>query len=432
MGKMKNIAVSIAVSAFLAANMYLLFSDKSVITKSVYVDRYERMTSSNFQEKLAKESFVAPEEIYTVYVGNEDTVDSWLVKEGDLVTVGEEIAILQTERAEGQRAVWEAELEALLQQRYSVQDMIRNLESDRKGAKSESSSNVNRKDDVSENTDETKLRVGLNVDVQVDVKQDGSFAQAIAAAEQDLAEIERQETVVEAQLAQNPGRPALISPVDGVVSKVTRTGSTLAVDIFSSKKVIVTYAKDDEWKKIESDNPVLIQGNGLENAVEGTVLSVSSAPAVDNEWLDAYKALDGTGVKNPLSYYEVRMMTDSDIELVPFGTNMNAVVILNEALDAISVKEKWLHDLYKETANAWLINDTGRAEKVDIATPFTWETRAIVTEGLHLGDVVIYDPSMHTYEYNPKVFLPFPSEMPTKKEWRAFGWRNYVKYILIR
>ena len=88
MGKMRNIAVSIAVSAFLAANIYLLFSDKSVITKSVYVDRYERMTNSNFQEKIAKESFVAPEEIYTVYVGNEDTVDSWLVKEGDQVAVG--------------------------------------------------------------------------------------------------------------------------------------------------------------------------------------------------------------------------------------------------------------------------------------------------------------------------------------------------------
>lgn len=432
MNKVTNIAIAVAISAFLAVNFYLLFSDKSVITKSVYVERYERMTSSDHREELAKEGFVAPEETYTVYVGNDDTVDSWLVKEGDPVTVGEEIAILQTERAEGQRAVWEAEREALQQQTSSVRSMISGLESEREEAQSDSSSNVNRKDNVSENTTDKKVEVGLNVDVQVDVKQDGSFAQAIAAAKQDLAEIERQQTVVEAQLSQNPGRPALISPVDGIVSKVTRTGSTLSVDIFSSQKVIVTYAKNDEWQKIRNGDQVLIQGDSIENAVEGTVLSVSEAPAIDNEWLQAYKELDETKVKNPLAYYEVRILTDATDQSVPFGTNVNAIVIVNEALDVTSVKEKWLHDLYKETAYAWIIDNEGRAKQVAIATPFTWETRAVVSQGLNLGDVVVYEPELAKYGYSPTVFMSLPSELPSKKQWRAFGWKNYVKYILIR
>jgi len=430
--KVTNIAIAVAMSAFLAVNFYLLFSDKSVITKSVYVERYERMTSSDHREELAKEGFVAPEETYTVYVGNDDTVDSWLVKEGDPVSVGDEIAILQTERAEGQRAVWEAEREALQQQTSSVRSMISVLESEREEAQSDSSSNVNRKDNVSENTTDKKVEVGLNVDVQVDVKQDGSFAQAIAAAEQDLAEIERQQTVVEAQLSQNPGRPALISPVDGIVSKVTRTGSTLSVDIFSSQKVIVTYAKNDEWQKIRNGDQVLIQGDSIENAVEGTVLSVSEAPAIDNEWLQAYKVLDETKVKNPLAYYEVRILTDATDQSVPFGTNVNAIVIVNEALDVISVKEKWLHDLYKETAYAWIIDNEGRAKQVAIATPFKWKTRAVVSQGLNLGDVVVYEPALATYGYAPTLFMSLPTELPSKKQWRAFGWKNYVKYILIR
>ncbi len=432
MNKVTNIAVAVAISAFLAVNFYLLFSDKSIITKSVYVERYERMTSSDHREELAKEGFFAPEETYTVYVGNDDTVDSWLVKEGDPVKVGDEIAILQTERAEGQRAVWEAELEALQQQTSSVRSMISGLESERKKAQSDSSSNVNRKDNVEGDTADKKVEVGLNVDVQVDVKQDGSFAQAIAAAEQELSEIERQQTVVEAQLAQNPGRPALISPVDGVVSKVTRTGSTLSVAIFSSQKVIVTYANGDEWHQIESGDQVLIQGDGIENAVEGTVLSVSQAPAVDNEWLQAYKVHDETEVKNPLSYYEVRILTDATDQSVPFGVNVNAIVIVNEALDVISVKEKWLHDLYNETAYAWIIDDSGRAKQVEIVTPFTWKARAIVSQGLKLGDVAVYEPALVTYGYAPRVFMSLPTELPSKKQWRAFGWRNYVKYILIR
>lgn len=427
-----NIAVAVAISTFLAVNFYLLFSDKSVITKSVYVERYERMTSSDYREKLTKEGFIAPEETYTVYVGNDDTVDSWLVKEGDLVTVGDEIATLQTERAEGQRAVWEADLDALQQQTSSVRSMISGLESDRKKAQSDSSSNVNRKDNVSENTTDKKVEVGLNVDVLVDVKQDGSFAQAIGAAEQELAEIERQQTVVEAQLAQNPGRPALISPVDGVVSKVTRTGSTLSVDIFSSQKVIVTYAKNDEWNKIKNGDKVLIQGNGIKKAVEGTVLSVSQAPAIENEWLQAYKALDETEVKNPLSYYEVRILTDAADQSVPFGTNVNADIITNEALDAIAVKEKWLNDLHKKSVYAWVIDKTGRAKQVSIATPFTWKNRAVVSKGLQLGDVVVYEPALVTYEYETRLFMSLPTELPPIEQWRAFGWKNYVKYILIR
>ncbi len=54
MNKVTNIAVAIAISAFLAVNLYLLFSDKSVITKSVYVDRYERMTAKDYQQEACK------------------------------------------------------------------------------------------------------------------------------------------------------------------------------------------------------------------------------------------------------------------------------------------------------------------------------------------------------------------------------------------
>jgi len=198
------------------------------------------------------------------------------------------------------------------------------------------------------------------------------------------------------------------------------------------RTIVIAIYKYEEWLKIEKGNPVIIQGAGFENAVEGTVLSVSQAPAIDNEWLHAYQALDVTQVTNPLSHYEVRILTDGAVESIPYGSNLNAVIIVNEALDAISVKEKWLHDLYKESASVWMINKDGRAEKRDVKTPFAWETRAVVTEGLTLGDIVLHEPSLKQYVYEPKVFLPIPSDLPSKKEWRAFGWRNYVKYILIR
>ena len=124
----------------------------------------------------------------------------------------------------------------------------------------------------------------------------------------------------------------------------------------------------------------MIQGAGVEKAVEGTVLSVSQAPAGDNEWLHAYKALDDKQVKNPLAYYEVAYFTDSDVESVPFGTNVNAVVVVNEAQEAISVKEKWLNTRYEESASVWMI-DTGPCHERDVETPLVGNP-CIVLEGL--------------------------------------------------
>ena len=122
--------------------------------------------------------------------------------------------------------------------------------------------------------------------------QDGSFAQAISAAEKELADIDRQLHCRRSTTCTTCNETALISPVEGVVSNITRHGTMLAVDIFSSQRVIVTYAKNEEWQQIENGDRVLIQGDGVEKALEGNVLSVSTAPAADNEWLHAYKALD--------------------------------------------------------------------------------------------------------------------------------------------
>ncbi|MBE1555672.1 efflux RND transporter periplasmic adaptor subunit [Sporosarcina limicola] len=432
MNKALNIAIAIVISLFLTGNLYLLFSSKSVIPKSVYVDRYERMTNANYSEKIVKQGFIAPEEINTVYIDDEDTIDTWLIKEGDQVKMGDKIALLQIKQTEGQRAVWEAEREAFLQQQSSLKRTIVNLKFERRKAQSKSSSNVNRTDNATKNTDDTKVKVGLNVNVQVDVKQEGTFAQAIAAADQELADIERQITVIEMQLTENPLHPALLSPVEGFVSEVTRRGSRLAVDIFSSQQVIVTYAKNDEWNKIKIGDPAIIQIKGITKVLKGTVQSVSPVPAVENKWLETYKSLDTAKIKNSLAYYEVRIVPDSSLETTPFGTNISVDIIVNKAMDTPSVKEEWLHNLKEGTADIWFINPKGRAEKVEIVTSFSWEKRAVVTKGLQLGSVALYEPTLYVYDYAPEIFLPFPADIPKKSEWKTFGWKNYAKYLLVK
>lgn len=420
MNKRLNIAVAVVISSFLAMNFYLLFSDKSVIPKSVYIDRFEQMAEHHVEQEVGKEGLVAPFETYTVYVGREETIDTWFVQEGDRVDIGDTLAFLQTEHAEGQRAIWEADLQALNEQESTLLSLISSLEEERKQAATDSTTKVTETEDGE-----------WAVDVQVDMKQDGSFAQAISAAEQELALVERQRMVVEAQLEQDVTKPALISPVEGVVSNITKHGTMLAVDIFSSQRIVVTYAKDKEWQQIENGDRVLIQGDGIEEVLEGTVLSVSLAPASDNEWLRTYKALDNEAVSNPFAYYEVRILFEADLESVPFGTDVNAVVIVNEAKDAITVNDHWLHGTSVESASVWIMDDSGRAQVTAVTTPFSWQSRAVVSEGLQLGDIVLYEPELQQYGDAPHVIMPIPTDLPTKSQWRTFGWRNYIKYGLL-
>lgn len=420
MNKRLSITVAIIVSLFIAVNVHLLFSKKSTVPKTLYVQHHERMTPGHYEEEVMKEGLITPEDIYTVYVGDDEVIDSWLVKEGDPVQVGDEIALLQTERAESQLAAWEAEEEGLLEQRDAIESTIATLESDRRSAQN-NSSHVN--------TTETPgdSEVELNVDVQVDVHQDGAFAQAIAEAERELSEIDRKLAVVQTQLNQDATRPALISPVDGTVAKVDKHSFTLAADIYSDTKLVTTYVQLDEWQKVEAGDPVQIQQNHLETAIEGTVHSISEVPATDSRWREAYDKLDPKERDNPLDLYELTIMPAEELVNLPFGANVNATIIVNEA-DAVAVKIDWLETYVKDSAIAWKLDEQGRTAKTGVTVPFITNNRAVVTEGLTTGDVAIHSSHIDEYNVQSNVFLPFPLEFPSRSDWRAFGWKNYVKY----
>ncbi|MCM3636510.1 efflux RND transporter periplasmic adaptor subunit [Sporosarcina luteola] len=420
MKKRLSITVAIIVSLFIALNVHVLFSEKSTVPKTLYVHKYERMTSAHHEEDILKEGLITPENIYTVYVGDDETIDSWLVKEGDPVQVGDEIALLQTGRAESQLAAWEAEEEGLLEQRSAVESTIASLESDRSSARN-NSSHVN----TTETPDGTDVE--LNVDVQVDVHQDGAFAQAIAEAERELSEIDRNLAVVQAQLEQDATRPALISPVDGTVSEVDKHGFTLAADIYSNKKLVTTYAQLDEWQKIEAGDLVRIQENNLETNIEGTVHSVSAVPATDSRWREAYDKLDPKERENPLDLYEITIMPLEELYNLPFGANVNASIIVNEA-EAVSVKIQWLESYVKDSAVVWKLDEQGRATKTNVTVPFIKNNRAVITEGLKTGDIAFYNRNINEIDNVSNVFLPLPLELPSRSDWRIFGWKNYVKY----
>ncbi|GKV66246.1 MULTISPECIES: hypothetical protein [Sporosarcina] len=254
MMKSRNIIVAVLMTAFIALNSYLVFSEKSVIPKSFYVNGYERLAADDYTKELDKEGFIAPKDLHTVYLKEDQTIDSWLVNEGETVDFGTELASLKTDHIDQQRSQLNAERAALQNQVSTIRQTISDLEYEQK------SSNGSRGNSDSYDSNDDK-KVQVNIDVGVDVVGEGTFAQAIADAERDLAQVQRQIETLDSKIDELPTEAAMTSPVNGYVVKINRDSAS--VDIYSTDQTIVTYVLHNEWQDIEPGSFVTIQHEAI-------------------------------------------------------------------------------------------------------------------------------------------------------------------------
>lgn len=435
MNKFFFIGLSIAITAFLATNALLMFGDKSILAKDVYVSEYERAYTNTHTEKLAKEALIEPLGTTQIYVQDSEAIEQWLVAEGDVIEAGSELALLNEAESEEQRAIWESERDALLQERGEVQSTKSSLESARSSQKSRSESR-----DASDNStvtngegDTVELNVDLSVGVDVEVPQDGSYAAGIAQAEQQLAAIDSKLAVVEAQLAQSVSNPALISPVEGVVSAIQRNSEPLSIEIYSNEKSFVTYVLEDEWQEVSEQDRVFVHAEGMGKALPGTVLKKSQVPAEETRWLEAYRSLDPKQQKNPLAFYAVHIMTDEPIEAsMPYGSKANASIITNEAADAVALPESWIFNRSDMSGSVNVLSEKGYAANMPVTINFDLNGKAVLSEGVVPGAVVLTDGTLEDFTSPPAVFMPFPSEQPDFEFAKKTNWRHYVEYLLAR
>ena len=80
MNKFFFIGLSVAVIAFISANALLLFGEKSIISKNVYVSEYEQAYTDKYEENLPKEAVAAPLSTVQIYVQDSQAIEQWLVE----------------------------------------------------------------------------------------------------------------------------------------------------------------------------------------------------------------------------------------------------------------------------------------------------------------------------------------------------------------
>lgn len=432
MNKFYFVGLSVAIVAFLTANALLLFGEKSILPKSVYVDDYEQTYAHAYTTNLFKEALTVPEDTVEIYIQDNEALQQWTVNEGDPVTAGSELAILNQAETEDQRAVWETQKTALESQRTEVKASLATLEQAKAAQGGAVSRDASNNSEITNEEDEV-IKFDVNVSVGVAVPQDGSYAAGIAQAEQQLAALDSQLAVLNAQLAQNLSSPSVISPVDGTVSKINRDTEPLSIEIYSTEKVFLSYVLEDEWPSVQVTDPVQIQGEGIEGIVTGTVQRISEMPAEESKWLEAYHQLDPKQQNNPLAYYEIRIVADAPIENpLPYGANVNTAITLKSASDAVALPISWLFDYDGVTGKAHSLHINGRPKTVSVTTNFEDGTKAVLSEAPEVGTVIIHEEKLEKFVVPPKVFMPFPIRQPDFEEAKNTYWRAYVEYLLAR
>ncbi|MFJ7825509.1 efflux RND transporter periplasmic adaptor subunit [Psychrobacillus sp. NPDC096623] len=416
MNKWLTIGISIVVATFIGANAILIYSDKSQISRTFYLSEYERVSENTYAEELEKESIVVPANETTVAMDVE-AVNDIVVSEGDYVNEGVDLATLKTDSAEDQRLLWETEQQAYIQEQSELEDIISDLESDRYGADSSSSSNGQA---TGGTTDEI---VDVNVQVDVNVSQDGNFAQGIAEAKQKLAEVDRKLQIVDAQLAQNSGELSLLSPINGTVSTIEERNGKYFIHLFADEKFVITYAKESEWHDIAEGQFVKNYSTHREGVVEGSISTKTQVPANASKWLTAYEQFEH---KMDEPVYEIRIQLAEQLEALPFAANINSVIITNQAENAVQINSKWLLNRSANTAEVYTLTSDGRIARTPVTVPFDLKQYAIISEGLSTGNVVL-NADLKTD--GAEAFLPFPLDLPTWNSIKSVHWKDYVKYL---
>ncbi|WP_033541590.1 hypothetical protein [Planococcus sp. CAU13] len=431
MNKFFMIGLSIAITAFIAANAILLFSDKSIVDKRVYISEYERTYTNTYTERLPKEAVTAPLGATEIFIQDTEAIEQWIINEGDYVEAGTELALLNESESEEQRAIWEAQQSALEAELSEVQSAMSELKSSRPSSSSPTAGSSSNRDTVT-NEDGNTVELDLSVTVDVEVPQDGTYAAGIAEAEQRIAAIETQLAVVNAQLDQNTATPALISPIEGIVGKIDTDTQPMSIEIYSNEKLLRTYVIEEEWMDVNAEDRVFVHVEGIAQGMNARVLRVSQLPAEESKWLEAYRALDPVDQKNPIAIYEVLIMTDEPIaDIVPYGKTANTSIVINEAADAVALKEAWLYDRYDGSAKTFILNEAGRTEAVSVNIAFDLDGKAILSDGVQPGATVI-DHDRDRFEKGPRAFLPFPSIQPDMEHAKNTNWRKYVEFLLAR
>lgn len=393
-------------------NAYFVFKEDSTVTRSYFIDEFQKAYIGTNTERVNKETIVAPAETYTI-TADATKLSAVNVKRGQEVKMNDLLATFKTDevdeeltKLESERTAYETELNDLL-------DALDQIEDDYDDSNPKSSIN----------TDQINDR--LSVTLKLELAQQNSLSTAVALLNRHIAETNRQIALIEAQITQIESRQGIISPIDGIVSAVNEEAGALTFEIYSNEKAMYAYLSEKEWQKVQEGQTADFKVKHVKDALSGIVLEKQMI-ATDDETFWANELAKTTDLPQPTNY-EIVLQQDEPIEDVPFSTTGKASIIVNEAFDSYKVDKSWLATTKRGNKKLHIINQDGKIQLIDINVEFSTAQSAIFSDYLDEGTPMLSNEKRNMEAYT---FRTLPIEKLHWKQFKELTWKQYVKYIV--
>ena len=279
---------------------------------------------------------------------------------------------------------------------------------------------------TSNSSGDNVIDVEVDLIVNVDLQDEAKYDAAISKIEQKMAEIQRELTIVQAQLTFNAETPQFVSPIDGVVEEVREFENDLVIDIIPEEQILVTFVDEKQWHEIEATQPVQAYSTHLAKSYAAQVAGKGTMPVTNNRW----KEIHGQFEQHPdLPLYEIQVTPGEAMEGLPFGANVNAIITIDQATGAMRLKDDWTITRNKEYAEIYSISTEGKIGRIPVNIAFDVpETQSvIVSDGLVNGQFVLDDTFRRN---NARTFFPQPLELPSWETVKALGWKDYLAFLI--
>lgn len=393
-------------------NAYFVFKEDSTVTRSYFINEFQKAYIGTNTERVNKETIVAPAETYTI-TADATKLSAVNVKRGQEVKMNDLLATFKTDevdeeltKLESERTAYETELNDLL-------DALDQIEDDYDDSNPKSSIN----------TDQINDR--LSVTLKLELAQQNSLSTAVALLNRHIAETNRQIALIEAQITQIESRQGIISPIDGIVSAVNEEAGALTFEIYSNEKAMYAYLSEKEWQKVQEGQTADFKVKHVKDALSGIVLEKQMI-ATDDETFWANELAKTTDLPQPTNY-EIVLQQDEPLEDVPFSTTGKASIIVNEAFDSYKVDKSWLATTKRGNKKLHIINQDGKIQLIDINVEFSTAQSAIFSDYLDEGTPMLSNEKRNMEAYT---FRTLPIEKLHWKQFKELTWKQYVKYIV--
>ncbi|WP_217581709.1 HlyD family secretion protein [Lysinibacillus sp. GbtcB16] len=393
-------------------NAYFVFKEDSTVTRSYFIDEFQKAYIGTNTERVNKETIVAPAETYTI-TADATKLSAVNVKRGQEVMMNDLLATFKTDEVDEELTKLESERTAYETELNDLQNALDQIEDEYDDSNPKSSIN----------TDQINDR--LSVTLKLELAQQNSLSTAVALLNRHIAETNRQIALIEAQITQIESRQGIVSPIDGVVSAVKEEAGALTFEIYSNEKAMYAYLSEKEWQKVQEGQTVDFKVKHVKDALSGIVLDKQMI-ATDDETFWANELAKSTNLPHPTNY-EVVLQQDAPIEEVPFSTTGKASIIVNEAFDSYKVDKSWLATTKRGNKKLHIINQDGKIQLIDINVQFNTTQSAIFSDYLDEGTPMLSNVKRNMEAYT---FRTLPIEKLHWKQFKELTWKQYVKYIV--